>query len=242
MTTVFTGMAAGAPMPGHDAERELKFTIPGGRVDLTRRWLDALCRRDAEFPAAYVWTIYYDTPGLTSLGEKINSDYLKLKVRLRWYSTLANGPSGPAFMEAKRRIGAGRDKARVRVPHAAENLAHWDLQDARLAELPRLLRDRGVVLPDRLRPLLLIRYRRDRFVEPVSRLRVSLDAEIAAAAVNRSMLSTYDASAIEIGVLEVKGNSEDLPPILRGLLALGAKRRSFSKFLAVYAHVTRAII
>ena len=242
MTTVFTGMAAGALMPGHDDERELKFTIPGGRVDLARRWLDALCRRDAEFPAAYVWTIYYDTPGLTSLGEKINSDYLKLKVRLRWYSTLAHGPSGPAFMEAKRRIGAGRDKARVRVPHAAESLAHWDLQDARLAELPRLLRDCGVVLPDRLRPLVLIRYRRDRFVEPVSRLRVSLDAEIAAAAVNRSMLSTYDASAIDTGVLEVKGNSEDLPPTLRGLLALGAKRRSFSKFLAVYAHVTRAII
>jgi hypothetical protein len=229
-------------MPARDAERELKFTIPGGRVDLARRWLDALCRRDQEYPAAYVWTIYYDTPSLTSLGEKINSDYLKLKVRLRWYSGPTGPPSGPAFMEAKMRVGAHREKLRVPVPYSAAELAQWDLQDARLDDLPRLLRARGVAVPDRLHPLLLLRYRRDRFVEPVSRMRVSLDAEIAALAVNRALISTYDSSALDAGVLEVKGDSEELPPTLRALLQLGARRRAFSKFLAVYTHVTRVII
>ncbi len=69
-----------------DDERELKFTLPQGRAPLVRSWLDRICRRDPEFPAAVVWTIYYDTPGLISLSEKINSDYLKRKIRVRWYS------------------------------------------------------------------------------------------------------------------------------------------------------------
>ncbi|MGH9176707.1 MAG: VTC domain-containing protein, partial [Vicinamibacterales bacterium] len=211
MMTRSTGMAAdvSARPAVFEGERELKFTIPGGRVDLARRWLDALCRRDPVHPAAYVWTIYYDTPGFTALGEKINSDYLKLKVRLRWYSELASAPSGPAFVEAKMRVGAQREKVRVPAPYTAAELAGWDLQDARLRELPALLRMRSVVIPDQLRPVLLLRYRRDRFVEPISRMRVSLDGEIAAVAINPALVSTLDSSALDTGVLEAKGTGED---------------------------------
>ena len=62
-------------------------SLPDSR-HLARRRLDSVCRRDPEFPAAVVWTIYYDTPAFASLGEKINSDYLKRKIRVRWYSDL----------------------------------------------------------------------------------------------------------------------------------------------------------
>ena len=78
---------------------------PRAASHLARRRLDSLCRRDPEFPAAVVWTIYYDTPALVSLGEKINSDYLKRKIRVRWYSDLEGRVSGPAFVEAKLRLG-----------------------------------------------------------------------------------------------------------------------------------------
>jgi hypothetical protein len=222
-------------------DRELKFTLPGSRVALARRMLEASCRPDQEYPTAYVWTIYYDTPHLASLREKINSEYLKLKIRLRWYAEIEQPPSGPAFIEVKRRVGARRDKVRVRAPYAAEELATWDLQDGRLRSLPLLLRAQGIKLQDLWYPVLLIRYRRDRFVEPISRARVNLDSGIAGVAVNPSFVSTSDPSSLGLAILEVKGRHQELPSALRALLLLGARKRSISKFLAVHRHVTRAI-
>jgi hypothetical protein len=224
-----------APSAG---ERELKFTFPAGRAHLARRRLDSLCRRDPEFPAAIVWTIYYDTPALVSLGEKINSDYLKRKIRVRWYSTLDGRVSGPAFVEAKLRLGNRRSKARAHLPVAAEEIARWDLQDPRLLAFPLLLRQHGILDQASWQPMMLIRYRRDRFVEPVTRSRVSLDTEIAAVAINARFASRINPSPLAEAVLEVKGAGEELPATLRSLLALGIRKRSFSKLLVVYAHGT----
>lgn len=223
-------------------ERELKFTLPAGRVHLARRRLESLCRRDSEFPAALVWTIYYDTRALGSLGEKINSDYLKRKIRVRWYSDLEGRVSGPAFVEAKLRVGTRRSKVRARLPYPAEELARWDLQDPRLLSVPLLLREHGMLGQDSWQPIMLLRYRRDRFVEPLSRSRISLDADISAAAVNRRFVSVRDLSPLPTAVLEVKGAGDELPVALRSLLPLGLRKRSFSKFLVVYAHMTRNVL
>ena len=223
-------------------ERELKFTLPAGRAQLARRRLDSLCRRDPKFPSAIVWTIYYDTPALTSLGEKLNSDYLKRKIRVRWYSDLEGRAAGPAFVEAKLRLGTRRSKVRAKLPYAAEEISKWDLQDVRLQDLPLLLRADGVLAQDSWQPMILIRYRRDRFIEPLTQSRVSLDAEIGAVRVNRRFLSVADRSPLATAVLEVKGGGDELPSVLRSLLVLGLRKRSFSKLLVVYAHLTRSVI
>ena len=171
---------AARPAPS-GGERELKFTMPAARVQLARRRLETLCRRDPEFPSAIVWTIYYDTPALVSLGEKINSDYLKRKIRVRWYSDLEGRVTGRRL--SKRSCAsepAGRKCARdCRI--RPTTIARWDLQDTRLQRLPLLLREQGVLGQDSWQPMMLIRYRRDRFIEPLTRSRVSLDTEIAAA-------------------------------------------------------------
>jgi len=225
-----------APSAG---ERELKFTLPAGRVQLARRRLELVCRRDPEFPAAVVWTIYYDTPTLVSLGEKINSDYLKRKIRVRWYSDLEGRVSGPAFVEAKMRLGTRRSKVRAKLPYPAAEMAGWDLQDPRLLGLPLLLREQGVLHQESWQPMMLIRYRRDRFIEPLTDSRVSLDADISGAIANPRFLSAPDRSPLATAVLEVKGAGDELPAALRPLLALGLHKRSFSKFLVVHAHMTR---
>ena len=224
----------------HD-ERELKFAVPEGRVDLMRRRLERICTRDPEFPAAVVCTIYYDTPDLSSLGEKINSDYLKRKIRVRWYSDLAGRAAGPAFVEAKLRVGNRRAKVRALLPYSADELAGWDLQDPRFLKFPMLLSDHGVVAHGAWEPVVRIRYRRDRFIEPLSGSRVSLDADIAAVAVNPTFVSSPDFTAIASAVLEVKGTLDMLPLALRPLLQLGMRKRSFSKFLAIYIHMTQRI-
>jgi hypothetical protein len=232
-----------APQPVQGAgERELKFTMPAARAHLARRRLDTLCRRDSEFPAAIVWTIYYDTPALASLGEKINSDYLKRKIRVRWYSDLDGRPSGPAFVEAKLRLGTQRSKVRARLPFSAEEIAQWDLQDPRLMTAPLLLREHGVLGHASWQPMLLLRYRRDRFIEPLTRSRVSLDSDICGAAANARFSSAPNLSPLATAVLEVKGRSDELPAPLRPLLALGMRKASFSKFLVVYAHMTRWVL
>ena len=199
-----------------------------------------LCRRDPEFPAAVVWTIYYDTPALASLGEKINSDYLKRKIRVRWYSDLDGCVSGPAFVEAKFRMGTRRSKVRARLPYPADEIAGWDLQDPRLLSFPLLLREQGVLHQGSWQPMMLIRYRRDRFIEPFTDSRVSLDADISGSAANPRFLSAPDRSPLATAVLEVKGGGDELPAALRPLLALGLQKRSFSKFLVVHAHMTRS--
>jgi hypothetical protein len=42
-----------------------------------------------------------------------------------------------------------------------------------------------------------------------------------------------------VAVVEIKGASDELPVAMRALLQLGLRKRSFSKFLAVYSHMTR---
>ena len=232
-----------APRPVPElGERELKFTLPASRSHLARRRLDTLCRRDPEFPAAIVWTMYYDSPALASLGEKINSDYLKRKIRVRWYSDLEGRVSGPAFVEAKLRLGTQRSKVRARLPFPAEEIAQWDLQDPRLLTAPLLLREQGVLAHESWQPVLLLRYRRDRFVEPLTRSRISLDADICGVSGNPRFLSAPNLSPLATSVLEVKGDSDELPVSLRPLLALGMRKASFSKFLVVYAHMTRWVL
>ena len=224
-----------------DDERELKFALPQGRAPLVRSWLGRICRPDPEFPAALVSTIYYDTTALISLSEKLNSDYLKRKIRVRWYSSLQGDVTGPAFVEAKFRTGTRRSKVRQQLSFPAAEIAGMDLADRRLHRLPELLRAHGVLGHGAWQPLMLIRYRRDRYTEPASRARISLDSDIRAAAVNPAMIPTGDLSPLGTAVLEAKGRGDELPRALHGLLGFGIRKQSFSKFLAVYAHMTRRV-
>ncbi|HKY22625.1 MAG TPA: VTC domain-containing protein [Vicinamibacterales bacterium] len=232
---------APAPHVSGEDERELKFALPIGRVHLARRWLERVCRRDPEFPAAIVWTIYYDTPALVSLAGKINSDYLKRKIRIRWYSDLHGRVSGPAFVEAKLRVGTRRSKVRERLSWAAGEIAQWSLQDSRLLTIPSLLRQHGILGHESWQPLMLLRYRRDRFLDLPTRSRVSLDADIAGVAVHPRLVPG-DRSPLASAVLEVKGSGDRLPRTLKPLLHLGIHKRSFSKFLTVYAHMMREVL
>jgi SPX domain protein involved in polyphosphate accumulation len=233
--------AVAARSAASDGERELKFAFPEARAHVVRRRLESTCRRDRDFPAAIVWTVYYDTPALVSLGEKINSDFLKRKIRVRWYSDLNGLVSGPAFVEAKLRVGTRRLKMRERLPFPAEEIAQWSLQDARLLSCPSLLRDHGVLRHESWLPMMRIRYRRDRFDEPLSQSRISLDSDIAAVELNSRVLSNGDLSPLPTAVLEVKGLGDRLPAALQPLLQFELRKRSFSKFLAVYAHTMRRV-
>lgn len=180
---------------------------------------------DGEHPVNQVHSVYFDTPALDAVAEVDNGDLHKAKVRLRWY-----GDDGPAFLECKRKLGPMRDKARVRADAFPRDLP---LHDARWLQLPERLRRQGAELPPGLlQPSLHISYRRHRFVEPTHDLRIALDQDIRAVAVHPrfARIQPIAGRVAPWMVFEVKGDTRRLPPPLRFVPAMGARRQAFSKY------------
>lgn len=215
---------------GDALDHEVKFVFPGATIEVARAVLRAACRREEPHAASRVETIYFDSPGLESLEEKLASDYRKSKIRLRWYDGGA-----AVWLEVKRRLGSRREKLRAPVALDGRELSLRSLEAPELTRIPALLADAGAAAPAGLRPSVHLAYRRERFVEPASGARISLDSEI-------SPLRIADWAASAPGIrrvggslrspylVELKGESRDLPAALAALAALGGRRESFSKY------------
>lgn len=224
-------------------EYELKLEVGRFRVEALAAHLAAFCRPDPKYPSNSVVSVYFDTPDLRLLGEKIDSHYLKTKVRLRWYEDDAEVDAGSsateAFLEVKRRIGSRRRKARFETGLSGADLRDEPLHSRAFLGLPEQLLQRGLDLPGPLRPLMTIRYHRRRFVEPFSGSRVCLDTEIRVTALDLARLPPAALpAALPGGVLEIKGQNAALPPALTHLSAAGAFKSSFSKYGRCYSLVT----
>jgi VTC domain-containing protein len=214
-------------------ERELKFVLPASQGLLARSLLQSVCRPDVEYPAATLSTIYFDTPDLRFLGEKIDSDYLKTKVRLRWYAPIGGrDDQARAFLEIKSRVGDRRQKVRVRTPLTAGTLHDLPFDRAEFRDVLELARPLGIPLPARLLPVVLIRYDRYRFVEPMSSSRISIDMNIEAPRGYHRLVRDAAPVTLSYAVLEVKGAGADLPRVLHPLVRAGARRGSSSKYAA----------
>ncbi len=212
------------PDPFGAAEFELKYEVDRFRLEAIATLLALTCRKDPLHPENTVVSLYYDTPERSYLAEKLDSDYLKTKVRLRWYEE-PGGHSGPASLEVKRRIGSRRRKARLATGIAGGQLAQLAFHSPRLLALPERLRAAGIAVAAPLLPLLEVRYRRRRFVEPYSGARVCLDTEIQGVGPERAPGRGFAG-----GVLEIKGAGNTPPPALTHLVAAGCFETSFSKY------------
>jgi hypothetical protein len=217
----------GGPSAVDGLDHEVKYILPAASAAAARALLAGVCRPEAPHAASVVETVYFDDPGLGSLAEKRASDYLKTKVRLRWYDG-----RGPVWLEIKRRVGSRRDKARLPTGLDGAELGARGLAGLAGLDLARLAARSGVALRGALTPAVRLRYRRDRFVEPASGLRLSLDREIRA--LERA---PGGAAGPELGLalVELKGSRRELPGALIALAALGARRVSFSKYFACFA-------
>jgi hypothetical protein len=232
------------PLPAAPPERELKFLVAGRHVAFVAGLLRGVCPPESRYPPARIVTVYFDTPGLQLLDEKINSDYLKTKVRVRWYEALDGSASAgdAAFVEAKCRIGSTREKRRLWTARRAADLAALPLDAAEWGSLVAALRLEGAGLPHDLAPVLRLSYVRERLVDRLGGGRVSLDTGIAVTAVNPQRIRPGRIGQIPGAVVEYKGQRSDLPPHLRLLTAAGLRRASYSKYLAAYLHVTGTIL
>jgi hypothetical protein len=208
---------------------EIKYVMPAASAGPAEAWLTATCRPERAYPPAWVCSVYFDHPGADLLDEKINSDYLKTKVRVRWYEPLAGPPGGPAFLEIKQRAGTTREKRRLALGTPAVELAGWPLHDPRWLNLiaPAAARVGGP-----LAPVLRMRYVRARFFDGLSATRVALDRHLAVTAAQPALRPRPLPAELPWAVVEWKGTSPELSSSLHGLTRFGARRQSFSKYLA----------
>ncbi len=211
---------------------EVKYVMAGSRADLVHGLLTKCCLTDPDYPEARVSSIYYDTPSWSSLDECLGGGFLKTKIRLRWYADRSSGrPYPDAFVEAKYKLGARREKRRVRLPGRAVEVAAMKLTDAALLSLPFELRGAGVGLPIDLRPVLHIEYLRRRYVDPRTGARLCVDSDIRVPRVH-PRLGLRRTHALPQAVLELKGSRRSLPPELEHLTSFGLRMGSFSKYAA----------
>lgn len=223
-------------------ENEIKYTINNARCRQVIQWLRCRCRPETQFCTETVSSIYYDTWGWKSLGEKINSDYLKTKIRVRWYSDIAyHRHYDASYAEAKFRIGYKRIKIRIQTPFSGERMADTALHDPVLLTIPKLLEANGVMLGENYFPVYQVTYKRMRFKEPLSGAKVCFDYDIAAPRVNRFMLPIGTPAAIQTSVLELKGSRYELPAFLSPLVEMGFRKTSFSKYSACFQQLTQWI-
>jgi len=223
-------------------EFEVKYLLQSHAVDSVARFLHTRCKPDPSFQSSIISSIYFDDNELRSLSEKLNSDFLKRKVRLRWYRNTASGDHyKDVFLEVKDKRGAKRIKMR-----APFDLTPDMLEREELANLQGLLRGRlpmpgHEAIVSHPQPVLEIRYRRERYIEPLSGCRVSLDQQIEVPRINRHLLPGASPARLQTALVEIKGDQADLPSPLRPLIGLGARKASFSKYLAGYARCRNII-
>jgi hypothetical protein len=223
-------------------ETELKLVVPAFRTSSAIRLLDSICDPDPAFPEGIVSSVYFDSRDWAYLGQKRNSDYLKTKVRLRWYeksgSPLKNDNS---FAEIKSRTGSTRVKVRIPGEYSGAELASMDLEDRALLRVPGSLISAGATIRHSLYPAYIVRYYRRRYIDRSTQSRISIDYAITAPKVNKYMLANAHPCVLEYTVLEVKGSNHSFPVGLQNTLKLGFRREAFSKYYECFRHLTRTL-
>lgn len=217
--------------PEVSLEHELKLLLPAGRLPTALTLVRALCRQDPRHPANFVVSIYYDTRGFDLLQDKIDSQRVKTKVRLRWYEELNGAPASFAsYAELKYRLGSRRRKIRTQTTVPAREIRDLPLHHRDQPDISAHLPTGVFTAPHRLLPCVAVRYQRRRFIDPLSRTRISFDSGLSVHNVNPRLLPNGSPSRLETVVIELKNTSGEIPARLRGLLRCGARLTSFSKY------------
>ena len=229
-------------MMGSPVVAERKFVASASQATFTREWLSHFCLPDPEFPYGRISNIYFDTPTLDAYFEKSNGDFLKTKIRLRWYDN-AESKDGKtqAFLEMKFKIGGGRQKARTQVSLDSQWLRTAELQDEAFSTLlAEQMQNLGEPLSANLVPTFRLYYERRRFICPVSLASVCLDTAIGYDRVNTNLFASVAPGHLDYAILEIKDaeNSAETP-WLEEIHRAGFINQNFSKYGQCIAALVR---
>lgn len=222
---------------------EQKYLFIGQQKEMILDWLKHCYTRDPAFDIGTISTIYYDTPALSSYYEKRNSDYLKSKVRLRWYENLNSSDTDvdvTCYLEVKRKLGTVRQKERMEVVIPSKKLIDDPFSDQEISNLPSRVYELSCFPPGNLVPVLLIQYNRYRFMDSDGRSRIALDTDICCTRVNATYFPFVPPVNLGMGVLEIKGKQTELPNSLNPIKTYLTKS-AFSKYAQCLEHLANPL-
>lgn len=224
---------------------ELKYVIPLEAVDEVRARLLPFCELDKHSARSAdrlyaIHSIYLDTPGRDLYRVSREGRPSRFKVRMRRYGTAA-GPTGPVFLEVKRKSNGFVRKSRAQVPVEGfvERLCGAPPSDASANEVAfRRECDRLG-----LEPMTLMRYEREAWFSRIDGYaRVTFDHRMLCQPARgfsfdadpRAWVSLDDSSVLKrvprAVLLELKC-TRDVPRWMVGLVrSLELRRTGFSKY------------
>jgi hypothetical protein len=214
---------------------ERKYYLAPRQVGLAYGLLRQLCLPDAAYPSEQINSLYFDTADLDQHERSCSGDFLKDKVRIRWYgeAKYMNGPQ-TVFIELKSRQGFAGMKQRCKLTVPTENLIPGNLARG-ITPAPVLqetLARFGYFPPGLLRPVICISYWRYRFSEAMTGQRVSLDCHIRSTMLMPGPGNGERNLELPGAVIEIKGRTMELPEILKRTRMLYTDWTRFSKYSA----------
>jgi hypothetical protein len=218
------------------ARVEQKFLFPAGYADVIRSWLEHACVADPRYPHSSVCSIYFDTPGLFHYGESRNGEFLRSKVRLRWYGGMAGGSAAAGssddvrcFLEVKSKQGSLSAKSRTEVSIPSRILQGDPFSSDRILDLPARAFQLSFTPSGPMVPILMIEYDRRRFLDLETECGVALDGEIRCIRVNHAVVPGLAPVHLDVGVLEIKGMNRGIGDLLNPIQGF-LKTSPFSKY------------
>jgi hypothetical protein len=215
---------------------EYKTAVSPQDVEILRRRLSAVLKRDANAGPDGMYTIYnlyFDNADNKALNEKLAGVDNRAKFRLRYY----NGDTSLIHLEKKSKENRlSHKEAAVVSADEVQRIIGGDI--AWMKDAPdALLRELYVQMTLwRMAPKTISRYRREAYVYGPGNVRITLDSRMETALFARDFLAAADlpfvVSAGTATLLEVKYDAF-LPDVVRDVIQLGNRRSSaFSKYVA----------
>lgn len=212
---------------------ERKFYIPYHKIDRTAAMLRHHTRADLQFPTNQVQSMYYDTDDLEMFYASIDGSKVRKKVRIRWYDRPSSGHAN-IFVEVKRKDGLAGTKYRrsVDIDHSRIFDSRWGSGIVPYDRLLGILVELGFRPHRLIYPLVMVRYKRQRFTEITTGLRLSIDTQIESWVMDRWGISVAPHVRLSGAVLEMKGPWVELPPTLCWIKQIGLDWSRYSKYAA----------
>ncbi len=214
---------------------ERKFYVQSGKVAMAYGLLRQSCFLDKNHPSEQINSLYFDTADLDQYGRSRSGDFYKDKVRIRWYGPNIAGEGMQAvYIEVKSRQGFAGMKQRLRLMVPAATLTPGNMGKGILPrpifmqELARF----GYFPSGVLYPVIRISYWRYRFCDGITGQRVSLDCHIHSTMIMPEPGNGEKDLELPGGVIEIKGDSMELPPTLMQARILDTDWTRFSKYSA----------
>lgn len=212
---------------------ERKYFIPPRKVELAYGALRTMARTDRQYPIEWINSLYFDTCDLEEHENSMGGDYYKNKVRIRWYGEDTTGDEPvTAYLELKSRQGFASTKQRLEMKIPASHLTQKGLAGGIVSKnlLDDTLARFGYYPSRKLQPIVRISYLRYRFCEVLTGQSMALDCHIHSTMVLPESGCQGQKLELAGAVLEIKGRTLEIPPLLRHLELLDIDWSRFSKY------------